>query len=265
MEESGNLSKMAAQFKEQNIEYALRISNLKIPLHPLLNNPITLEFTGRINCVSCGKITKKSFGQGFCYNCFMSDAENAECIIRPELCMGHLGKGRDPAWELEHHVQPHVVYLACSGGVKVGVTRSTQVPVRWIDQGATKAIILSETPNRYLAGITEVHLKSFFNDKTDWRKMLRNIQDPIDLLVEKEKARAHLPDDLIQYVNKDTHIFSLNYPVLKYPDKIQSHNLEKNPVISGILTGIKGQYLMIDDNKVINIRNHSGFHVIMKY
>ncbi len=265
MEESGNLSKMSANYQEEHIQYALRISSLKIPLNPLLNNLISLEFTGRINCVSCGKITKKSFGQGFCYKCFMSDAENAECIIRPELCMGHLGKGRDPAWELEHHVQPHVVYLACSGGVKVGVTRSTQVPVRWIDQGATKAIILSETPNRYLAGITEVHLKSFFNDKTDWRKMLRNIQDPINLLEEKEKACAHLPDDLRSYVNKDNHIYSLNYPVLNYPEKVQSQNLEKNPVISGRLTGIKGQYLMIDNDKVINIRNHSGFHVVIRY
>jgi len=258
---SGNLAKMRVAYENHTIRYFMHSPEGDRELNPWLGKRLSLRFTGRINCISCGKTTKKSFGQGFCYNCFSSSADNAECIVRPELCRGHLGEGRDPQWELDHHVKPHVVYLACSGGIKVGVTRDTQIPTRWIDQGATSAIKLCETPNRYLAGITEVHLKAFFKDKTDWRKMLKNIQDPIDLLAEKDKAQQHLPEELHAYVSKDHNIFQIHYPVLHYPEKVQSLGFEKTPEIEGTLTGIKGQYLMLDGDKVLNIRNHSGYFI----
>jgi hypothetical protein len=64
-------------------------------------------------------------------------------------------------------LQPHIVYL-----VKRGKSRGdskTQVPTRWIDQGAIEAVSIVEVPNRYLAGITEVAL-NYYADKTNGEK-----------------------------------------------------------------------------------------------
>jgi hypothetical protein len=181
------------------------------------------------------------------------------------LCRGHLGEGRDPFWEKENHVQPHIVYLANSCGLKVGVTRATQIPTRWIDQGASAAIILAETENRYLAGSIEVALKEHFADKTDWRKMLKNEVIDIDLHKEKEEAEFLLPIHLSGYFSENNTLYNFNFPVKKYPQKIVSLGLEKNPIIEGDFNGIKGQYLYIGDSGVINIRNHSGYFVNIEF
>ena len=50
------------------------------------------------------------------------------------------------------------------------------------------------------------------------------------------------------------------YPVLEYPTKIKSLNLDKTPLISGLLLGIKGQYLILD-NGVINLRKYAGYEL----
>ena len=246
------------------IEYTLSSKDEKIAVNKLLNQKVAINWKGNIFCQKCSKKTKRSFGEGFCYPCFMSAPEASPCIIKPELCQAHLGIGRDIEFEEKHHNQPHFVYLAATDKVKVGVTRNTQIPTRWIDQGANKAIILAETPNRYLAGVTEVALKEFYSDKTNWRSMLKNLQDEqIDL--EEEKWRCHdlLPSDLQQYFQEEDEILELNYPVSKYPQKVISVNLEKNPSISGTLTGIKGQYLMFDEQYVFNVRRHTSFEVEM--
>ena len=246
------------------IEYTLSSKDEKIAVNDFINQKVAINWTGNIFCQKCSKKTKRSFGEGFCYPCFMSAPEASPCIIKPELCQAHLGIGRDIEFEEKHHNQPHFVYLAATDKVKVGVTRNTQVPTRWIDQGANKAIILAETPNRYLAGVTEVALKEFYSDKTNWRSMLKNLQDEqIDL--EEEKWRCHdlLPSDLQQYFQEEDEILELNYPVSKYPQKVISVNLEKNPSISGTLTGIKGQYLMFDEQYVFNVRRHTSFEVEM--
>ena len=208
--------------------------------------------------------TKKSFAQGFCFPCFKNAPENSPCIIRPELCEGHLGKGRDAEWEENHHVQPHVVYLALSSGLKVGVTRGNQVPTRWIDQGATQAIRLAETPHRQLAGAIEVVLKDYMSDKTNWQRMLKNqIAEGIDLLKEKQKAKALLSGDLQQYISEKNDVFTFNYPVDSYPLKVKSVNFDKLPEIEGKLKGIKGQYLIFMDNRVLNIRRHTGYFITL--
>ena len=170
----GNLRKMSVHLGEE-VEYTLNLSS-DVGMNELVGQEIQLEWLGKINCTNCGKVTKNSFGQGFCYACFTTAPESAECILRPELCRAHLGEGRDPAWEERNHNQPYVVYLAASSAIKVGITRETQVPTRWIDQGASSAIRLAETPNRYQAGIVEVALKEFFTDKTHWQKMLKMSQ-----------------------------------------------------------------------------------------
>jgi hypothetical protein len=194
----------------------------------------------------------------------MNSPESSPCIINPELCEGHLGKGRDVEWEKSHHVQPHFVYLAVASGLKVGVTRETQVPTRWIDQGASFAIKVAETPYRQLAGAIEVALKSHFTDKTNWQRMLKNEIGDYDLETEKWQIEELLPADLGQYMSEDDEIIEINYPVLHYPEKIKSVGFEKTPLIEGTLLGIKGQYLLFDDDRVINLRKYSGYHIDLK-
>lgn len=233
-------------------------------LNEYIGKEISIHFEGNILCKRCGKKTKTSFNQGFCYNCFMTAPESAECIIRPELCRAHLGEGRDPQWEAAHHNQPHVVYLAASDVVKVGVTRSTQIPTRWIDQGASSAIKLAETPNRYEAGLIEVALKSMFTDKTNWQKMLKNeVDESIDLEETKWQLAEQLPSDITRFVSNDDTVTPIHYPVLAYPQKVKSINLEKTPMVLGKLMGIKGQYLIFEGGEALNIRKHSGYQVIV--
>ncbi len=260
MEYAGNLFKMPAEFGSP-IRYTLTLGSDEIAMNDLLGQKMNIRFDGQINCIACGRLTKKAFGQGFCYPCFANAPENAECIVRPELCEGHLGRGRDPEWELKHHVRPHYVYLALSSGLKVGITRGTQIPTRWIDQGASAAIILAEVPYRRLSGEIEVALKAHYNDKTNWQRMLKNEVLDDDLLVKKAEAKAYLPDELKRYVTDDEQIWSLEFPSLDTPKKVKSVRLEKQPELEGVLTGIKGQYLILDNLNVINIRNHAGYHV----
>ncbi|PKR81517.1 DUF2797 domain-containing protein [Brumimicrobium salinarum] len=264
----GELRKMPVKIVAGVIQYELIFydsatkDQQSIPLNKLIGQEIKFEFQNTIICKKCGRKTKTSFNQGFCYPCFKNAPESAECIIRPELCEAHLGKGRDIEWEEKHHNQPHIVYLAASDVIKVGVTRNTQIPTRWIDQGAVKAIKLAETPNRYLAGVIEVALKSQFTDKTNWRKMLRNdIDESIDLEEAKWELEELLPDDIAQYITDDDEPIDLSYPVMEYPQKINSINLDKSPTISGQLKGIKGQYIILDNNRVMNIRRHTSYQV----
>ena len=260
----GNLHKMTTAFAEP-IQYSLSLGNDTICLNDLLDRKMKIQFEGRINCVACGRTTKKAFGQGFCYPCFRDAPENAECIVRPELCEGHLGKGRDPEWEKKYHVQPHVVYLALSSGLKVGITRKTQVPTRWIDQGASSAILLAEVPYRRLAGEIEVALKEHFNDKTNWQRMLKDEVIKADLETSRNEAIAHLPEELQQYALTQSSVWNLMFPKLDTPQKVKSIRLEKQPVLEGILTGIKGQYLIFDNQQVMNVRNHAGYFIRMDF
>ncbi len=257
------LNKMSTDNQEV-IEYSFFHGDKKISVNQFLGKNLRLTWTGNIFCRKCTKKTKKSFGEGFCYTCFMSAPEASPCIIHPELCEAHLGKGRDLEYEERNHNQPHFVYLAATEIVKVGVTRATQVPTRWIDQGANAAIIIAETPNRYLAGVIEVALKDVFSDKTNWQNMLRNFTDEsIDLIEEKWKSEELLPSDLSEYFNENEEVFEFNYPVISYPEKVSSMSFDKTPEVSGILTGIRGQYLMFDNKNVINIRKHTGFEIEM--
>ncbi|RMG19269.1 MAG: DUF2797 domain-containing protein [Bacteroidetes bacterium] len=257
----GNLKKMKAILANP-VQYRLELGDEVVDMNALIGKPVRLKYLGEIHCKICGRKTKKSFAQGFCYEHFLKSPENSECIIRPELCEGHLGKGRDPEWEREHHVKPHIVYLAVASGLKVGVTRKQQVPTRWIDQGGWKVIRLAETPYRYLAGRIEVALKDHISDKTHWQKMLKNVQaTKIDLLAEKARMHALLPEELQAYYSDDDEIVEIEYPVLEYPTKVKSINLDKVDEVAGRLMGIKGQYWLLEGGQVLNIRKHTGYLV----
>lgn len=262
MSAKGVISKMKTELGNP-IQYQLLLDH-PVNMNDLIGKEISIQWTGNIFCSSCGKKTKSSFGQGFCYSCFTTAPEAAECILRPELCKAHLGQGRDPQWEQEHHNQPHVVYLAASSAIKVGITRLTQVPTRWIDQGANEAIILAETPNRYEAGRIEVELKSMFTDKTSWQKMLKNdIDESIDLAETKWEIEEQLPSDITDYFTEDEEVEQMNFPVIEYPTKVKSIKLDKVPSFTKKLMGIKGQYLIFSDDTVINLRSHTGYEIII--
>jgi hypothetical protein len=262
---AGTISKMKVDLQDE-VKYTLILGDDAIDMNSLINKDIRLFWNGDIFCSACGKKTKNSFGEGFCYPCFQSAPEATECTIRPELCRAHLGEGRDPEWEERNHNTPHIVYLAASDIVKVGVTRITQVPTRWIDQGASSAIRLAETPNRYEAGILEVALKSFFADKTNWQRMLKNeVDDSIDLVEEKWNLHDQLPEDLIQFFSENDEVIDINYPVLTYPTKVKSLSFDKTPTIEGKLVGIKGQYLIFEDGSVLNIRKHTSYFLEVNF
>jgi len=257
----GNILKMKTVL-EVPVQYQLPIGKELVPMNQFIGHSIGMDYNGQINCIHCGKITNKSFGQGFCYPCFLSAPEASECVMNPELCKAHLGISRDMEWSDDHCLTDHYVYLAVSSGVKVGVTRSSQIPTRWIDQGASRAIKLAMTPNRYLAGCIEVELKKHMSDKTSWQKMLKNEIDMEAVLEdEKQKAWELLSSELQEYVIDDDEITEIDYPVLNYPLKVKSMTFDTTKSYSGRLIGIKGQYLIFEDSTVLNIRRHNGYYI----
>lgn len=259
MEKEGSLLKMKTR-QGKPVEYYLKVGEEQIYMNELIGKKLKLQYQHKINCIRCGRKTSKSFFQGYCYPCFISAPETDECILRPEKCMAHEGISRDMEWSKEHCLIDHYVYLAVSSGLKVGVTRHTQVPTRWIDQGAHKAIKLAKTPNRHLAGLIEVDLKNHLADKTNWQQMLKNmVKRPVDLLEEKQKASDNLHEDLRQYLIDDNEIEEIQYPVVEYPEKVKSYSFDKQDAYEGVLKGIKGQYLIFDGGVVFNVRKHNGY------
>jgi len=256
---TGVLTKMQTEFLEP-IQYYLVFENDFIHINQLLNKTIDLKRIGH-QCLSCG-LDRPIYRQGFCKTCFFNKPLAGDWIMRPELSTAHLGiEDRDLEYEKNVQLKPHIVYLANSSNVKVGVTRKSQVPTRWIDQGAHEAIEIVEVPNRYLAGITEVALKNFVADKTNWRTMLKNDIKDEDLLEWRHQLKSHIPEEVLPYFienNTETH---MSFPVSQYPEKPKSLNLNKTPQYSGKLVGIKGQYLIFEDNTVFNVRANEGLVV----
>lgn len=254
------LEKMANELA-QPVNYFIDPDHSKILVNDWIGKELHFKFSGEIYCIVCGRKTKKAFAEGLCYPCFMNSPENSPCIIRPELCEAHLGKGRDMEWETKNHLQSHYVYLALTSAVKVGVTRSTNLVHRWIDQGAWKGIPLCLTNNRYEAGIIEVSFKSQITDKTNWQQMLKDLRYDIDLKAKREELLKFLDPQFSQFVVNNPELTEIVYPVQKYPTSVKSVNLEKSPDFKSTLAGIRGQYLIFIDNSVLNIRSHSGFKV----
>jgi hypothetical protein len=242
------------------IQYYLMFDNDVLNMNQLMGKSIHVSFE-KYQCMNCAK-DKEIYRQGFCKSCFFDAPQAGEWIMHPEKSTAHLGiADRDLAYEQRVQLTPHIVYLALSSNVKVGVTRKTQVPTRWIDQGAVKALPIVEAPNRYLAGIAEVALKNHVADKTNWRAMLKNETPEADLIQVKNDLKQFLPEEVREYVLEDAEVLDLNFPVVQYPTKIKSLNLTKTPDFSGVLKGIKGQYLIFEDNTVFNVRNNEGIVV----
>jgi len=265
---TGRLRKMPAEAGNP-VAYSIAVGDTRIPLNDLIGRPLRLDFDGVIRCIHCDRKTNKSFNQGFCYPCFRKLAACDSCIMSPEKCHYHLGTCREPEWGETHCMVEHVVYLANSSGLKVGITRATQVPTRWIDQGAVDAIPMLRVATRYLAGLVEVACKAHVADRTNWRAMLKGDVPELDLVDERQRMLGLISDDLeslrqahgqdsIREVDEQG--LGLSYPVQVWPAKIKTHNLDKSPEVEGVFEGIKGQYLILDTG-VINIRKFTGYEV----
>lgn len=256
---TGTLSKMLTEYQNP-VRYYLNFKDNFVDINQTIGKKIKIQHVS-YECQSCG-LNKPIFRMGFCKNCFFTVPEANPSIIRPELSTAHLGKEqRDLEWEQKHELQPHIVYLANSGGVKVGVTRETQIPFRWIDQGASNAIIFAETSNRYEAGMIEVTLKQYLSDKTIWQRMLKNQDPDVDLLQVKSEHKSMLTSEQIEMYSENDKIWEIHYPIENYPAKVKSLNLTKEPEFEGVLSGVRGQYLIFEDGKVFNVRGHEGFVV----
>jgi hypothetical protein len=265
---TGRLRKMPAEVGDP-VAYSIAVGDTRIPLNDLIGRPLRLDFDGVIRCIHCDRKTNKSFNQGFCFPCFRKLAACDSCIMSPEKCHYHLGTCREPEWGETHCMVEHVVYLANSSGLKVGITRGSQVPTRWIDQGAVDAIPMVRVATRYIAGLVEVACKAHVADRTNWRAMLKGDVPELDLAQERQRMLGLVADDLealrqthgqdsIREVDEQG--LGLSYPVKVWPEKIKTHNLDKTPEVEGVLEGIKGQYLILDTG-VINIRKFTGYEV----
>ena len=128
-----------------------------------------------------------------------------------------------------------------------------------MDQGASQAIILAEVPNRRFSGDIEVSIKEHVSDKTNWRKMLSGEPNEIDLLSIKKELSLYVPEDLKQFISDNDAITKIKYPVSQYPKKVKSLKLDKLGSVNGVLKGIKGQYLILENDQVFNVRSHEGY------
>lgn len=276
MQISGKLQKMRtslAAMSNQEIEYQLLAGSQSLLLNPLIGQQLTLQYDGEIRCVHCDRKTNKSFSQGYCYPCFSRLAQCDSCIISPEKCHYDAGTCREPDWGERFCMQDHYVYLANSSNPKVGITRGSQIPTRWIDQGAVAALPLFRTSTRYYAGLVEVAYKAHIADKTNWRAMLKGEPEWVDLQAVANDLQGKAAKDLeaiqqqfgLQSVQAcDAEMFTLRFPVAEYPEKVTSLSFDKTPEISGLLKGIKGQYLILDSG-VLNIRKFGGYRVTVSH
>ncbi len=266
---SGAARKMKTELRAP-VSYSLPLGDTDIPLNQYLGQAVELRYEGEINCIHCDRKTNKSFNQGYCYPCFKRLAQCDTCIMNPQKCHYHEGTCREPDWADEHCMIDHFVYLANTSGLKVGITRGSQVPTRWMDQGATQALPIFRVSSRLDSGLLEVVFKDHVADKTQWQAMLKGSPEPRDMVAERDQLRTACAADIealyeqrgldaITVLN-DIEEVAIEYPVLEYPTKVKSFNLDKTPTAGGTLTGIKGQYLIFDTG-VINIRKYGGYQL----
>lgn len=264
----GVLRKLRVE-RAEPVDYFLPLGDFSVPLAPYLGNTLHFRFQGSIYCVGCSRKTPKSYNQGYCFVCFRKLAACDMCILKPETCHYHLGTCREPSWGESHCMIPHIVYLANSSGLKVGITRETQLPTRWLDQGATQALPVFRVATRYQSGLIEVILAQHVADKTSWQALIKGDSEPVDMRAARdsllEKCRLQLEEVYARFPGQiqllpDAGEESFRYPVLQYPKKIISFNLDKEPEVKGTLMGIKGQYLILDTG-VINIRKYTAYQI----
>lgn len=263
MDITGNLIKMKA-VHDTPVHFTIPLGDSSYDVNAWLGKKIHIRYHNQINCISCGAKTPRSYMQGYCYTCFMSLPQTEPGVLHPEKDQSHEGISRDMEWARQHNLIDHFVYLSYTSNLKVGVTRRTNVPTRWMDQGAVSVIRFARTPYRQLAGKIEVFLKKHVSDKSVWKKMLLNAKPDLDLREEKHRLKAFLSEELKQYYTIDDRVLSFSYPIRQMPENLKQLKLDKEPEFEGRLGAIKGQYLIFEDGTVCNVRAHNGYLVSMQ-
>lgn len=270
----GLLSKMTVTLPEEGTtaQYQMILGKQHVAMQPYIGQTIALKFDGEIHCQACGRLTRKSYSGGYCFPCSQNLAQCDLCMMKPETCHYEAGTCREPEWADTVCMQDHIVYLANSSGIKVGITRASQIPTRWLDQGATQALPIFRVKTRLQSGLVEVMFKNHVSDRTDWRKMLKGIAEPVDLIATRDQLMAECKGEIAALQQRfgehaivsiqDKNMLGIDYPVEQYPEKVKSLNFDKTPEIAGMLQGIKGQYLILDSG-VLNIRKFSGYQITM--
>lgn len=261
---------MAVRLEAPEVRYSLRLGEQAIELNPLIGQHLKLEYLGQIHCVNCGRRTRTSFSQGYCYPCMQALAACDVCIMAPEKCHYEHGTCREPGWGEQFCMTDHIVYLANSSGVKVGITRASQLPARWLDQGASQGLPILRVATRQQSGLVEDLLRAHVADRTNWRALLKGPAPEVDLPAVREMLFDRCAEGLaalqarfgLQAIQllPGAPVAQMNYPVRAYPTKVASFNLDKQPVAEGTLMGIKGQYLIFDTG-VINIRKYTAYQL----
>jgi hypothetical protein len=235
-----------------------------VDVNALIGKSLRLEWSGMAECQSCHGIFSALHAQGFCRKCFFDSPMAGASIVRPELSTAHLGKAdRDLEFERAYQLQPHTVYLADSGGIKVGVTRTRQQVTRWLDQGATRARVLAITENRYEAGLIEVALKAHFSDKTDWRKMLAGLAFEEDFAPSVDRALGAIPAELQRFAVADGFEHRAHWSLAPGFAAKSVKLSQTGDVLEGVLVGQRGQYLAFADGRVLNVRSHEGLILVL--
>lgn len=270
---SGNVRKMQSVL-DQTVRYSLPLGDTQVELNALIGQSIKLTYAGVINCVACGRKSNKSFNQGYCFPCFRGLAQCDSCIMSPEKCHFHEGTCREPDWGEQNCMIDHFVYLANTSALKVGITRHSQIPTRWVDQGAVQALPIARVSSRRLSGLLEVAIGQSVADKTAWQTMLKSQPEPLDLYAARDELLDQYKDVIaglhaefgVQALQTlpEAHVFEITYPVSTYPDKVKALNFDKQAVVEGRLVGIKGQYLIFDCG-VLNVRKFGGYHLTLEY
>jgi len=232
---------------------------------------VSLTHTGNILCLECGRKTKKSYSQGFCYPCFKKLAQCDLCVVSPERCHFDQGTCRSDDFAESFCMQPHIVYIANSSGIKVGITKQENLPTRWIDQGAVQALPIMNVMTRQQSGFVEVAFKNHVSDKTQWQQMLKAEDRHIDLIAARDELMTTAKADLDPVLHRfgihaiqpitDAEVQTFTYPVEQYPTKVVSLSFDKTPEVKGKLLGIKGQYLIFDTG-VINLRRFTSYEIV---
>lgn len=271
MSSTGILRKMRVTLTDP-VTYGLRIGDDEIKLNPILGKPFKLRFNGAMFCIQCARKITKTFQQGYCFPCLRRIHECGNCMLHPERCRVEEGCCPKDDWAHAQCHEAHYVYLANSSRLKVGVTRHSQIPTRWMDQGTSAALPIIKVSNRRQAGCVEVIFKQFVHDKTNWHEMLKNNVPHVKLTAERDRLLEMVDSQLSALRNRyDASAISIleheqpvliHYPVLQAPNKVTSLSFDNTPEISGILQGIKGQYVMLDSG-VMNIRKFGGYEVVM--
>ncbi|MGI9326520.1 MAG: DUF2797 domain-containing protein [Pseudomonadales bacterium] len=260
----GTLAKLRWDFEQKpsdryQPEPVLLVGETAINLRSRIGQRMRFTYAGKIHCCHCGRISKRSFSQGYCYPCFKKLARCDLCIMSPTRCHFDAGTCREPEWAQGFCFAPHSVYLANSSGLKVGITGSGREPTRWVDQGAAQALVLLHCATRQLAGTLEAALAEHISDRTHWRKLLSGDAPALDLpdLADQALKRlGALPEGAQAVIPRPIEI---NYPISRY-GPVKTINLEKSPLFESTLLGVKGQYLLFEDG-VLNVRRHTAFAV----